>query len=305
MITLKAVQDHLGVWIPQVQGKYINEDWEPVSQGFGAQCWDLAANWSKSLGLPVINTGGVGRWPGWAGNMVDAFPQTPAIAAAYELVGPNRPGLPGDIVVWDDSNPTWYPKTHVAVLVRDPGSGWLTCMSLNSTPSRGDNPYPNWSTGPTTLQTLPKAGLIGFIRPRTGITLAPAGTINASEEDDPLAGFSRADLVQIAAEGTIQALRTKGEFQDGRNAIDHLNQIRTELGNTKASVEHVPATILYEEKVGGRNLFDWLKHNVAVTAGIKPGTIDVEALAAALSEQLEAKDVAELAAKLQITVKEG
>jgi len=198
MTTLTAVQDHLGVWIPQVQGFYINEDWEPVTEGYGAQCWDLAAHWSKFLGLPVINTGGDGgRWPGWAGNMVDCFPQTAEIAAAYELIGPDQPGEPGDIPVWGDSY-DWYPKTHVAVLVRDTRNGWLTCMSQNSTPSRGDNPYPNWSTGPTTLQTLPKAGLIGFIRPRTGINYQDA-TITPVQEDDDMAQVPQEQWDEIRA----------------------------------------------------------------------------------------------------------
>jgi len=168
------VQQSLGLWIPQVSGQYINEDWNPENKGFGAQCWDLAAHWSRFLSLPVINTGGAGRWPGWAGNMVDAFPQSPEIAAAYELVAPDQQGLPGDIVVWGDSY-WYYPATHVAVLVQDKG-GWQLCMSQNSTGSEADNPYPEWSTGPTTLQHLPSQGLLGYIRPRVG-TIAPQGAI--------------------------------------------------------------------------------------------------------------------------------
>jgi hypothetical protein len=182
MTTLAELQDSLDLWITQVQGRYINEDWEPVTEGYGAQCWDLAANWSKWLGLPVINTGGGGRWPGWAGNMVDSFPQSPEVDAAYQLISPDQDGLPADIPVWGDTY-WWYPKTHVAVLVRDPGSGWLTCMSQNSVPSRGDNPYPNWTTGPTTLQDLPKAGLIGFIRPRTGLTTPEDDMANVPQEE--------------------------------------------------------------------------------------------------------------------------
>lgn len=176
-----SITDSLGTWVPQVQGQYIN-----VDGAYGAQCWDLAAHWSTFLGLPVINTGGAGRWPGWAGNMVDAFPQTPEIAAAYTLHGPNETGQPGDIVVWGDSF-WYYPATHVAVLVADKGNQ-LTCMSQNSTPPRPDNPYPNASSGPTTIQSLPRQGLIGFIRPNVG-GLAYSGTTTptTSEEDDLMA----------------------------------------------------------------------------------------------------------------------
>lgn len=173
-------------WIPQVTGRYLNEDWNPTNAGFGAQCWDVAANWSRYLGLPVISTGNTatkrGRWPGWAGNMVDVFPQTPEISAAYELVGPDRADRPGDIVVWGDSNP-FYPKTHVAVLVKDPGGQLLLCISQNSSASQPGNPYPHWTTGPTILQHLPRKGLLGFIRPRSGIS-AQSTITPASEEDE-------------------------------------------------------------------------------------------------------------------------
>lgn len=174
-----SAAESLQSWIPQVQGRYINEDWNAENDGFGAQCWDLAANWSRYLGLSVINTGGAGRWPGWAGNMVAAFPQSEAIAADYELVGPDHPGLPGDIPVWGDSY-WYYPKTHVAVLVADKGAQ-LLCVSQNSTPSQPGNPYPQWTTGPTTLQHLPKQGLAGYLRPRNGIAAMGSTTI---QEDD-------------------------------------------------------------------------------------------------------------------------
>jgi hypothetical protein len=141
------VQQILNDWIPQVQGQYIN-----VDGAYGAQCWDLAANWCTALGLPVINTGGSGRWPGWAGNMVDAFPQSDAVAAAWELLGPADTGQGGDIAVWGDSY-YYYPSTHVAVLVSDKG-GNLLCMSQNSTPSVSSNPDPGQSTCPSTLLYL-------------------------------------------------------------------------------------------------------------------------------------------------------
>lgn len=170
-----TITESLSAWIPQVQGKYINMD-----GAYGAQCWDLSAHWSTFLGLPVINTGYDGRWIGWAGNMVDAYPQTPEIAATYELIGPDQSGLPGDIVVWDDSY-WYYPATHVAVLVADKGPQ-LMCISQNSTPSRPDNPYPGQSSGPTTIQSLPRQGLIGFLRPRIG--LSSMGTVTPTEEID-------------------------------------------------------------------------------------------------------------------------
>jgi hypothetical protein len=178
----------LNEWIPQVQGQYINMDWNPTNKGFGAQCWDLGAHWSDFLGLPRINTGYAGRWVGWAGNMVDAYPQTPEIEAAYELVGPDDRGQPGDMAVWGDSY-WYYPATHIAVLVKDSG-GMLLCMSQNSTPSQPANPYPGLSSGPTTIQSLPRQGLIGFLRPRTGGLSAQGNITPVSEEDEFMANVT-------------------------------------------------------------------------------------------------------------------
>ncbi len=159
-------------WIQEVQGKYIDMD-----GAYGAQCWDLAAHFMSTMGLPIVHTGGAGRWPGWAGNMYDAYPQSDAIAAAYERIPGSQPAQAGDTAIWDDSF-WYYPKTHVAVVVQD-GAQLLT-MSQNSTPSVAGNPYPGWTTGPATIQHLPKGGLLGYLRPRMG-GLAPASSVTPIE----------------------------------------------------------------------------------------------------------------------------
>jgi hypothetical protein len=220
---MDVVQQRLGLWIPQVQGQYID-----VDAGFGAQCWDLAAHWSMFLGLPVINTGNTatreGRWPGWAGNIVDVFPQTPAIDAAYELVGPNETGQPGDFAVWGDTY-WYYPKTHIAVLVADKRMQ-LQCMSQNSTPARADNPYPGDSTGPTTIQYLPRQGLIGFIRPRTR-GLAAQGTITSNDsEEDFMAGLIDAEQAEAIAKRAA-ALTLEGLFEVLDNKV-RINAVQAE-----------------------------------------------------------------------------
>lgn len=251
-LTLQAVQDHLGVWIPQIQGKYINEDWNPENEGFGAQCWDLAANWSKRLGLPVINTGYTnGKWVGWAGNMVSAYPQTPEIESAYELIAPDQPGLPGDIPVWGDSYKEYYPATHVAVLIRDPGGLQLLCASQNSTSSRMDNPYPKWSSGPATIQYLPRRGLIGFLRPRTGLSYQGTITPSTPEEDE----LSKAAEEQIARIHQILEAQETDRIRERIIAIDD----RTAVAGTKYLKGDQEATLYSFEdgKLRGINLVEW------------------------------------------------
>jgi hypothetical protein len=172
-------------WVQAVQGQYINMD-----GAYGAQCWDLHAHFADWFGLPRVNTGYRGRWVGWAGNMYDAYPQTPAIESAYERVPASQPAEPGDQAIWSDSY-WYYPATHVAVVVKD--GPQLLCMSQNSTPSVAGNPYPGQSTGPTTLQHLPKGGLLGYLRPR-GVTITLQGS-TTSEEDDMSEALDKVNLL--------------------------------------------------------------------------------------------------------------
>jgi hypothetical protein len=77
-------------------------------------------------------------------------------------------------------------------------SGWLLCISQNSTASQWDNPYPGESTGPATLQHLPRQGLLGFIRPRTA-------TIQVQGEITPAAAtpvFPEDKMLVLATNGT-------------------------------------------------------------------------------------------------------
>ncbi len=228
-------------WVPQVVGRYLNEDWNPTNQGFGAQCWDVPANWSKYLGLPVISTNNTatkrGRWPGWAGNMVDVFPQSAAIAAAFELLPPSAKAIGGDILVWDDSNPAVYPKTHVAVAVRDLGAQLLT-ISQNSSASLPGNPYPQWTTGPTVLQHLPRRGLLGIIRPRTGIN--PQGTTTPEEDE----------LSEAAVERIINEVNKANEdkhLETRKQADEHAKDLKFHVQRQVETVGAVTQQLIIDK----------------------------------------------------------
>jgi len=207
----------------QLAGTYIN-----VDRFAGNQCWDSAARVSQLMGLPIINTGGKGRWPGWAGNMWDAFPQSKEIDAAYYRVGPDQPAMPGDKAIWGDSY-YFYPATHVADVIADAG-GLLLCLSQNSSGAEPSLPgYDPQSSGPTIIQHLPKNGLLGYIRPRAGIALQ--GEI--TEQEDTL---SEAEVREI--KDHINAVMIGGyvwgdEKRPGVAAIVTENQHRIDAGNSK------------------------------------------------------------------------
>lgn len=200
----------------KVNGVYLHMD-----NAFGGQCWDSAAWIANHFGLPVINTGGAGRWPGWAGNMVDAFPQTPEIAAAYELVAPSQRIQPGDTLVWDNSYKEWFPATHVATAVKPDSNGWVLCLSQNSSAPRPDLPgYSPDASGPTILQHLPKRGLLGILRPRTGSLAYQGGTTTPLEEIDMAAAADiLARLTEIVTWQEAQFRAVRENDERNRNAL--------------------------------------------------------------------------------------
>lgn len=226
-------------WLPLVKNQYINVDWDAKTQGFGAQCWDVAAHWSKYLGLPVISTHGPGgRWPGWAGNMADNFPQSKEIAAAYDKLPPSTTVRAGDILVWSDQNSGWFPKTHVAVGISESGS-WVDCVSQNSTPSRADNPYPEWSTGPTIVgQRLPKTGLLAIIRPKVGSINVQGNPTPTKSEEDFMAGLIDANQAEAIAQRAADIVVAK---LNGKILINPVQAESIVSATTSRTVEGVDA----------------------------------------------------------------
>jgi hypothetical protein len=87
----------------------------------------------------------------------------------------------------------------------------------------------DWTTGPTTLQALPKQGLIGYIRPRLGLTVQ--GTLTPPEEDF-MATWSDEDktnrfnaLTRID-NGMAAVLATNiGALPDGQYWKDNINAV--------------------------------------------------------------------------------
>jgi hypothetical protein len=121
-----------------------------------------------------------------------------------------------------------------------------------------------------------------------------------------LAGFTRDELVQIAAEGYDKWAKDSRLFPGNRNLLDHLIQTRSEVGGVKEAVDGLPQAVLIDYRVEGRNVFDSIKQVRTDLFGTRAdGAVDVDALAASLAKRLEARDLAALAEKLQITVKEG
>jgi len=180
-----ATADQMGALAVRLNNTYVNFD-----GAYGNQCWDSVAYICALLGQPVVNTVADGTdWSGYAGTMYRGFPQSDEVAANYVRIGPDQPAEPGDIIVWG-AVPGLYPLTHTATAVADKGLQ-LLCLSQNSSSPRPDLPgYSSYTSGPIILQTLPKTGLLGYLRYTGGISAAssitPQGDIVADAKNTQL-----------------------------------------------------------------------------------------------------------------------
>jgi murein DD-endopeptidase MepM/ murein hydrolase activator NlpD len=137
-------------------------------------------------------------------------------------------------------------------------------------------------------------------------SLSYAGTVTPIQEEDMgnVDSISDGAAVKIA---DVLLDRIRGEATLGQFLTEyrgqHIDAIRVTEGIPDAILDRRRGSTLGEmvNEYRGQHI-----QLVGLVQGVDTGgTVDVEALAAALSEQLEARDLEALAAKLQITVKES
>lgn len=181
-------------WAASVVGRYIN-----VDNAAGGQCWDLSQHWLTTCNGGVLWTQ-PSRFPGLAAGSWDVAmggygTSADLLRHVIAIPGTER-GLPGDIIIWAYGSPD-YPISHTAVLIEDRGP-ILHTLSQNSSAARPDLPgYSVEASGPTIYQDLPRAGILGFLRPRATITGQTSGVTPIPEE-----GF----LMALTHEQQLEAL---------------------------------------------------------------------------------------------------
>lgn len=213
-------------WAKTVVGRYIDVDgWA------GNQCWDLAQAW-----LTACNGGTLwtqpSRFPGLAAGsweVATGNSDNTADLLKHVTAHPgNTKGIPGDIIIWAHGSAD-YPISHTAVLVEDRGP-ILNSLSQNSSPARPDLPgYSVESSGPTVYQDLPRAGILGFLRPRTIITGQGSGITPITEE-----GFLMAlpETDQIEIRDNIRKLVGMGQAETNRDK-DAAGKLEEVVGNVR------------------------------------------------------------------------
>ncbi len=151
-MSMATLNDQLASWRQRVAWQLIDRD-----RAYGAQCWDLSADWAEA----VCGIAPVDFWtspaPGpdqyAASSMWLYYPTHPTMEAKLARIGRHDTIRAGDILVWARSNA--YPGSHTAVALEttDPATGSVYCMTQNPGPARAER--------------LTLAGYLGALRPRT------------------------------------------------------------------------------------------------------------------------------------------
>lgn len=140
-------------WMNTVNGKIIDMD-----GAYGGQCWDLWSSYARNVyGIPAADTNTV---DGYAASVYTMrYDRSQALQNTFTRKTSDYTPSYGDVAFWNGNG-----MNHVAIVVKDNGNGTLNTMSQN----------PN-KTG---YVTLSKAGIIGYLHPRTANTPTPAPNNN-------------------------------------------------------------------------------------------------------------------------------
>ena len=218
-------------FVAKYDGKYVN-----VDGAYGAQCWDLWEQYCRELiGVQNISTQlssnpgyAVALWDGYSGN---------GASVAFDAIQPDQAPRKGDVAIWQ-SGQFYYPLSHVAIVLADAGSN-LYLFSQNSTASLPGNPYPGQSTGPSSKQYLPKAGLAGYLRPKAlnGVPVPPPVTYSPRLAISDASGHVSVKEGNLYSGWTSQETGAKG-FHLSANRIGVIDQwglAKVKDGNLSAS----------------------------------------------------------------------
>lgn len=136
----------------------VNEQVVDMDGAYGGQCWDLWSSYARNVyGIPAADTNTV---DGYAASVyTDRYNRSQALQNTFSRETSNYTPTYGDVAFWNGNG-----INHVAIVVKDNGNGTLNTMSQN----------PNKAG----YVTISKAGIIGYLHPRTANTPAPAPNNN-------------------------------------------------------------------------------------------------------------------------------
>lgn len=225
----------LDAWGADVNGREIDRD-----GAYGAQCWDLVADYAERVvGCPVADF-----WTLWAPGTLDHtlvssmwlyWPVKPSIVHYFVPVSRHEPIQYGDVLIWARSSA--FPASHIAVATGPAVGGLVPCWTQNP--------------GPAQHALLTTQGLLGILRPITSTEI----------EDDMYTDADRARDNTAAAEMKIQ-LQSQGRVEK----MVHEIMVRSRAMHIAIDQTKWAAT---DPKVGLRKLVTDLGEKLAKIAGIE------------------------------------
>lgn len=120
-----------------------------VDGAYGAQCWDLWSLYAqKCFNVPQSATN---TTSGLADSVYTVkYLQSADLQKVFTRA--TGTGCKGDVAFWAHGS-KYYPSSHVALVIADNGNGTLKCLSQNP--------------GAPKVMNLTKAGLLGYLRPKS------------------------------------------------------------------------------------------------------------------------------------------
>ncbi|MCS3426734.1 CHAP domain-containing protein [Leucobacter aridicollis] len=193
-------------WRKQAVGKHID-----IDGAFGAQCWDLWADYAfrahGATGLMPWTSADAGADSGLASSLWLKFPARPGIDGLFTRLGRDITPREGDVAVWARSRQ--FPDSHVAICTGGVRKGQIECVSQN------DLGNANTAAGATRVTWLTTGGLLGYLRPKTSNGLSRPSNVapDRGQEEDEEMIFIRKNkngtvYAWSPAQGTKRALKT-------------------------------------------------------------------------------------------------
>jgi hypothetical protein len=175
-------------WRQQVNGRLIDRD-----RAYGAQCWDLAADYAERVaGCPIGDF-----WTLWdegnpdhtlVSSMWLHWPVKPGIVHHFQRLSRFDAIQAGDVLIWARS--PLYRDSHIAVALAPESGGRVWCVTQNP--------------GATHNEALPVAGLLGILR--------PAQATRKTELQKILEDTMTNPIVNVTPRNAIMIGRNDGRF---------------------------------------------------------------------------------------------
>lgn len=172
-------------WRKWAVGKLID-----IDGYYGAQCWDLFADYAirvaGAVGYEPWTSGNAGQDTSLVSSIWLKFPARPGIEKRFRQVSRHETPREGDVAIWARS--ASFPWSHIGMCTGRVRPGQIEVISQNLQGSATS------ASGPASVDWLTTGGLLGYLRPGTSSN-TPAARVEEPiiQEDEMTQVFARVD----------------------------------------------------------------------------------------------------------------